>query len=185
MILCVPAGVLTRMLRRCLPHATPHPSPRLLPALVLCAAAALAMPAAAQRAKAAAAPSPDELVLEAREAQRKGDRARLATLRAAALRAEHPLASWVDYWEIGLRLTNVSVEEVEAFYTRWRGTYVEDRLRNDFLLELGRRRDWAAFGRDYPRFRMNDDREVSCYALLVQHQSGQDVTEAARAAAAR
>jgi soluble lytic murein transglycosylase len=182
MILCVPAGVLTRMLRRCLPHATPHPLPRLLPALVLCAAAALAMPAAAQRAKAAAAPSPDELVLEAREAQRKGDRARLATLRAAALRAEHPLASWVDYWEIGLRLTNVSVEEVEAFYTRWRGTYVEDRLRNDFLLELGRRRDWAAFGRDYPRFRMNDDREVSCYALLVQHQSGQDVTEAARAA---
>jgi soluble lytic murein transglycosylase len=148
----------------------------------LCVAATLVSPALAQRAKAAAAPSGDELVLEAREAQRKGERARLATLRATALRTEHPLASWVDYWDIGLRLTSVSVEEIEAFYTRWRGTYVEDRLRNDFLLELGRRRDWAAFARDYPRFRMNDDREVSCYALLVQHQSGQDVTEAARAA---
>jgi soluble lytic murein transglycosylase len=159
-------------------------------AVLLCLMAGLAAPACAQRPKAApatpaaaaAAPNPDELVLEAREAQRKGDRARLAALRTAALRAEHPLASWVDYWEIGLRLTTVSVEEVEAFYTRWRGSYVEDRLRNDWLLELGRRRDWAAFARDYPRFRMNDDREVSCYALLVQHQAGQDVTATARTA---
>ena len=181
MILRVPAAVLTRALRRALP-APPLAWPSLLPALLLCAAGTLATPVVAQRAKAAAPPSADEPVLEAREAQRKGDRARLATLRSAALRTEHPLASWVDYWDIGLRLTSVSVEEVEAFYTRWRGTYVEDRLRNDFLLELGRRRDWAAFARDYPRFRMNDDREVSCYALLVQHQSGQDVAEAARAA---
>lgn len=154
---------------------------RLSLAALLLSAAVLAPAALAQRPKAPTPPSGDELVLEAREAQRKGDRARLATLRAAALRAEHPLASWVDYWDIGLRLNSVSVEEIEAFYSRWRGSYVEDRLRNDFLLELGRRRDWAAFARDYPRFRMNDDREVSCYALLVQHQSGQDVTEAARA----
>jgi soluble lytic murein transglycosylase len=42
-------------------------------------------------------------------------------------------------------------------------------LRNDWLLELGRRRDWAAFARDLPRFRMNDDREVTCYAVLVEH----------------
>jgi soluble lytic murein transglycosylase len=152
-------------------------------ALTLCLAAWLGGPAAAQRPPATAAQANgDELVLEAREAQRKGDRARLTALRASALRAEHPLASWVDYWEIGLRLTSATVEEVEAFYTRWRGTYVEDRLRNDWLLELGRRRDWAAFARDFPRFRMNDDREVSCYALLVQHQAGQDVTAAARAA---
>ncbi|MFM7533942.1 MAG: lytic transglycosylase domain-containing protein, partial [Rubrivivax sp.] len=161
----------------------PIPVPLRAPLYVaLMCAAAFVAPAAAQRPKAAAAPTGDELVLEAREAQRKGERARLSSLRTAALRAEHPLASWVDYWEIGLRLASVSVEEVEAFYTRWRGSYVEDRLRNDFLLELGRRRDWAAFARDYPRFRMNDDREVSCYALLVQHQAGQDVTDSARAA---
>ncbi|MEN9416805.1 MAG: hypothetical protein RI988_425 [Pseudomonadota bacterium] len=158
---------------------------RLATILTMCLVTASAAPVHAQRPKAMAAaaqPGADELVLEAREAQRKGDRARLAALRTAALRAEHPLASWVDYWEIGLRLTSTTVEEVEAFYTRWRGTYVEDRLRNDWLLELGRRRDWAAFARDFPRFRMNDDREVSCYALLVQHQAGQDVTAAARAA---
>jgi soluble lytic murein transglycosylase len=66
--------------------------------------------------------------------------------------------------------------ELDAFYARWPGTYVEDRLRNDWLLELGRRRDWANLvSAEYPRFRMNDDREVTCYALLTQHQAGQDV----------
>ena len=49
---------------------------------------------------------------------------------------------------------------------------MEDRLRNDWLLELGRRRDWTNFRAEVPRFRMNDDREVSCYALLVQHLDG-------------
>jgi soluble lytic murein transglycosylase len=81
----------------------------------------------------------------------------------------------VEYWELGARLGVASVDEVEAFYGRWKGSYVEDRLRNDFLLELGRRRDWPAFARDFPRFRMNDDREVTCYALLTQHEGGQDV----------
>jgi soluble lytic murein transglycosylase len=76
----------------------------------------------------------------------------------------------------------VGADEVEAFYTRWAGTYVEDRLRNDWLLELGRRRDWAGFSRDFPRFRMNDDREVTCYATLIDHLAGKDVRAAARAA---
>ncbi|MGI9152811.1 MAG: lytic transglycosylase domain-containing protein, partial [Rubrivivax sp.] len=124
----------------------------------------------------------DAPIVEAREALRKNDRARLATLKASTAAARHPLASWVDYWELGTRLTTVSVAEVDGFLTRWAGTYVEDRLRNDWLLELGRRRDWATFAREFPRFRMNDDREVTCYALLTQHQAGADVRRAAREA---
>src|SRR5207245_10417443 len=104
----------------------------------------------------------DLAVLDAREALRKKDRARLADDRAIALAERHPLAPWVDYWELGNRLSEVRVDEVEAFYARWRGSYVEDRLRNDWLIELGHRRDWAAFARDYPRFRMHDAREVPC-----------------------
>ena len=121
-----------------------------------------------------------QVVLDAREAFRKKDKAQLS---AASVKArQHPLAPWVDYWELTNRLSSAQVDEIEAFYTRWSGTYVEDRLRNDWLLELGKRRDWASFSRDYPRFRMNDDREVSCYALLTQHLAGQDVREAARSA---
>jgi len=129
-----------------------------------------------------AAPSaPNDPILEAHDALRKRDARRLASLRNAALADKHPLAQWVDYWELGNRIGEASVEEVEAFYQRWSGTYVEDRLRNDWLLELGRRRDWLAFVRDYPRFRMNDDREVSCYWQLTQHIAGKRVYEPALA----
>ena len=141
--------------------------------LALCIGATAA-PACAQNGDAA--------VLEAREALRKKDSARLAGLRATTGNERHALAQWVEHWELGNRLNEARVDEVEAFYTRWRGTYVEDRLRNDWLLELGHRRDWAAFARDFPRFRMNDDREVTCYWLLTEHLAGKPVRDAARAA---
>jgi soluble lytic murein transglycosylase len=115
-----------------------------------------------------------ELIVDAREAFRKKDRSRLAALRIAANTARHPLAPWVEYWELNLRLPEASSEEVSAFFARWPGTYVEDRLRNDWLLEAGRRRDWASIAREYPRFRMDDDREVSCYAALAEFQRGAD-----------
>ena len=126
------------------------------------------------------AQSEHQVVLDAREALRKKDRTALVSASVAAQR--HPLAQWVEYWELGNRLSGAQADEIETFYARWPGTYVEDRLRNDWLLELGRRRDWVAFARDYPRFRMNDDREVTCYALLTQHLKGEDVRDAARAA---
>jgi soluble lytic murein transglycosylase len=72
---------------------------------------------------------------------------------------------------------------MDAFYARHPGSYVEDRLRNDWLLELGRRRDWANFRRDLAAYQMRDDREVVCYTLLAEHAGGTKVgAEAARAA---
>jgi len=121
----------------------------------------------------------DDLVLQANEALRQKDLARLGLFREQALAQKHPLASWVDYWDIGARLTNMQQRDLDAFYARWPGTYVEDRLRNDWLLELGKRRDWDNFRLDYPRFRMDDDREVRCYWLLTQHLGGQDVSASA------
>jgi soluble lytic murein transglycosylase len=122
------------------------------------------------------------VIVEARDAQRRGDRRRLAALRDAAVSTQHPLAMWTDYWELGSRLTSASTTEVNAFYARWRGSYVEDRLRNDWLLVVGRRRDWETFARDVAQYRMNDDREVACYALLTEHLAGRDVGEPGRAA---
>ena len=124
----------------------------------------------------------DSTVLEAREAARKHDRNRLAAARAALQAGNHPLTPWVEYWDLSNRLAELQTTEVEAFYARWPGSYVEDRLRNDWLLELGRRRDWPALAHDYPRFRMNDDREVSCWWLFTEHLAGRDVREAARSA---
>jgi len=121
-----------------------------------------------------------DLIVEANDAFRKRDRGRLAALRDATASAQHPLASWVAYWDATARLGELTQTDLDDFYLRWTGTYVEDRLRNDWLLELGRRRDWDNFRNDFARFRMNDDREVTCYALLADHLSGKDVTTAAR-----
>ena len=134
------------------------------PALLMALAAA---PATAQQPAA-------DIAVEAREALQKKDGTRLAQLRARAVAQRHPLTQWIEYWELGNRLSQAQPPELEAFYARWSGTYVEDRLRNDWLLELGTRRDWANFARDFPRFRMNDDREVTCYALLTEQRAAKE-----------
>jgi soluble lytic murein transglycosylase len=113
----------------------------------------------------------------AAEAARRAERARLATLRDGSAAAGDPLAQWVHYFDLSSRLESAAAAEVEAFFSRWPGTYVEDRLRNDWLLELGRRRDWAGFSREYPRFRMDDDRQVHCHALHVRHLAGEAVRD--------
>jgi soluble lytic murein transglycosylase len=114
-----------------------------------------------------------DYTVDARDALRRRDGVRLAALRDISAAQRHPLASWIDYWELGNRLATAQQSDLDAFYQRWPATYVEDRLRNDWLLELGKRRDWVNFAREFPRFRMNDDREVTCYALLVEHQTAQ------------
>jgi len=151
------------------------------------AAAALAAPTPAVRAQVAdtagaAAGAADDLAVQAREAFRARNRVRLAALRAAAAAMSYPLAMWVDYWELTNRIGDAQQPELDAFAARWSGTYVEDRLRNDWLLELGRRRDWVNFRAEHPRFRMNDDREVACYALVARQLGGEDVRDAAKTA---
>jgi soluble lytic murein transglycosylase len=123
-----------------------------------------------------------QTLLEAREALRKKDRNVLAAARATAMAAKHPLAIWADYWELTNRIAEVQQDELDAFYRRWPGTYLEDRLRNDWLLELGKRRDWANLRAEHPRFKLNDDREVTCYALLARRLQGDDVRTEGRAA---
>jgi len=129
-----------------------------------------------------AQPMFETTVTDARDAFRKRDRNRLAALRTQAAAERNPFAMWVDYWELTNRLGEVQQPEFAAFAQRWSGTYVEDRGRNDWLLELGRRRDWANLAAEFPRFRMNDDREVTCYALVADQLAGKDVKEAGIAA---
>jgi soluble lytic murein transglycosylase len=114
-----------------------------------------------------AQPKWDDLVLEMSQAFRQGNRQKLTQLLPQV--RGHVLEPWAAYWELKARLDTASPQEVQDFFTRYAGTYQEDRLRNDWLLLLGQRRDWTNFHAEYPKFRMNDDREVRCYALLVAH----------------
>jgi soluble lytic murein transglycosylase len=112
-------------------------------------------------------PRQDDLILEMHQAFRQGNRLKLAQLLPAV--RGHGLEPWAAYWELKTRLDTATPQEVQDFFARYPGTYQEDRLRNDWLLLLGQRRDWASFAVEYPKYRMNDDREVRCYALLVKH----------------
>ena len=111
----------------------------------------------------AAPPSADEVVLDMAQASKRSDRKRLATLLPRA--HGHLLEPWAAYWELRTRLEEASPAEIQEFLQRWSGTYQEDRLRADWLLLLGQRRDWEHFDAEYPHYRMQDERELRCYAL--------------------
>jgi soluble lytic murein transglycosylase len=105
----------------------------------------------------------DEVILDMNQAFKKNDKGQLTRLLPRA--KGHTLEPWAAYWELWVRLDQASDSEIQQFLSQYAGTYAEDRLRNDWLLQLGRQREWSTFAQEYPRFRMNDDREVRCYAL--------------------
>ena len=155
------------------PAASPPAPPPAAPALTEPPAPPVAAPAASTAAPPLSAPaaSPaDGTVLEMRDAFRRADKARLAALLPAA--RGHALEPWAAYWALKARLEEASPLEVQDFLARHAGTYQEDRLRNDWLLLAGKRRDWAAFAPEYARFRMRDDREVRCYAAAADIAAG-------------
>ncbi|OYU29983.1 MAG: lytic transglycosylase [Comamonadaceae bacterium PBBC2] len=108
----------------------------------------------------------DEALLEMAQAFRKNDKARLSALLPQA--RGHVLEPLAAYWELRPRLDTASESEIRNFLNSYAGTYYEDRLRNDWLLQLGKRRDWATFTAEYTNYRMRDDREVRCYALVTE-----------------
>jgi soluble lytic murein transglycosylase len=119
--------------------------------------------AAPAKSKARVQPNPDALITDMAEAYKKPDTRRLTALLPQV--QGHVLEPWAAYWELSARLEEAKTAEIEAFLTRYAGTYQEDRLRNDWLLLLGKRRDWGRFQTEYARFRMQDDPEVRCHAL--------------------
>ena len=111
-------------------------------------------------------PKSDAVLTDMAQAFKRGDRKRLSALLPQA--RGHVLEPWAAYWELRARLDEASSTEVHQFFQRYTGTYQEDRLRNDWLLLLGSRRDWSAFSEDYPAYRMRDDRELRCYAITLE-----------------
>lgn len=108
----------------------------------------------------------DDVISDMAQAFKRGDRKRLSALLPQA--KGHLLEPWAAYWELKARLDEASHSEVRAFLSRFEGTYQEDRLRNDWLLLLGQRREWSNLEIEHPHYRMRDDRELRCYILTVE-----------------
>jgi soluble lytic murein transglycosylase len=134
----------------------------------------LTLIAAALTAGAQAQPRGDDVILDMSQAFKQGNRQRLAQLLPQA--RGHALEPWAAYWELRARLDTATPQELRDFFTRYSGSYQEDRLRNDWLLLLGKRKDWTRFQTEHAKFRMHDDPEVRCHALHAAYVTqGEDV----------
>lgn len=107
----------------------------------------------------------DQTLLAMSEAARRGQTSELTRLLPTA--RGHVLEPLARYWEMRARLDTAPATEIRAALDAMTGTYWEDRLRNDWLLQLGKNRDWARFEAERPLFRMNDDRQVTCYTVML------------------
>lgn len=108
------------------------------------------------------------------------DDAKAARQHAAAL-AEYAIPSYVEYYFLKTHIRSASDSEVKAFLSKYQGTAIADRLRNDWLLVLGWRGNWANFDAQYPLFVVADDTQLKCYALLSKAIKQQKVAAEARA----
>ncbi|MDR2853421.1 MAG: lytic transglycosylase domain-containing protein [Burkholderiaceae bacterium] len=116
----------------------------------------------------------DNVMLQMKQAFQRGDSATLTALLPQAI--GNPLEAWAAYWELRLRLDTAGTDEINAFFTRYAGSYQEDRLRNDWLLQLGKNGSWDTFSTAYSAYRMRDDAEVDCYAVLADMAHGNSPT---------
>ncbi len=113
-----------------------------------------------------------------REAALRGDIAEAGRLSARL--TDYPIQSYVEYYRLYPRLASAPEGEIRSYLSRFEGRAITDRLRNDWLLLLGRARDWTVFNEQYPLFALNDDTQLKCYALMSRKAKGENVGAAAR-----
>ncbi|WP_066268894.1 lytic transglycosylase domain-containing protein [Hydrogenophaga palleronii] len=119
----------------------------------------------------------DAALLEMRSAYSRGNSFALANLLPSV--RGHTLEPLAIYWDMRARLDRATPAEIRGALDSMPGTYWEDRLRNDWLLQLAKAGDWDNFDTELPRFRMNDDRQVRCYALMRDVATGRTPGDAA------
>ncbi len=104
----------------------------------------------------------DEDFLQLREAYRKGDAAQLAKFQRRLKNS--PLEIYGRYYALRLTLKDANAQAVTDFLAQPEDSPVIDRLRGEWLKELAKNQDWAAFKAEYPRL-INEDNELACYHL--------------------
>ncbi len=152
-----------------------------LASVALCAllvAAWAPTPAAAAKRMPIVASAADQDFIALREASLRGDTGDAGRL--AARLVDYPVPSYVEYYRLYPRLPSTPEGEIRAYLNKYDGTAIADRLRNDWLLQLGRARDWRVFDEQYPLFVLNDDTQVKCYALSSRLAKGENIARAAR-----
>ena len=113
--------------------------------------------------------SADERFLAARDAARAGDRPRLERL-AGELQG-YELESYVDYWRLFPDLPTADPALVRGFLQRNDKTYIAEKMRSDWLRQLGKKQQWADFDAEFPLL-VQPEQDISCYALQSRRAKG-------------
>ena len=122
----------------------------------------------------------DKKFIELREAARKNDLLKASQL--ANQLTDYEISDYVEYFKIKPRLYDSSAKsntatdadaEVNNFLKKYKGSGLADRMRNDWLLVLGKRKDWNNFDIEYPQFALDDDTQVKCYAMMSKLAKGE------------
>lgn len=79
--------------------------------------------------------------------------------------ADHPLRGWVEATALRRRLSTAGAREVREVLKEFDGEPAADWLREGWLLELAKRRDWANFRADY---RGSESLELRCADLSAR-----------------
>lgn len=137
------------------------------------------MPAAHAKKPAAHFINADDTFLALRDAARHDDAAKAAEI--ASRLTDYAIPSYVEYYRLKARLRSASETDIRDFLTRYDGSAIADRLRNDWLHDLGYRRDWVAFDEQYAQFALDDDVQLKCYGLMSKAIKGSNVAADARA----
>ena len=151
---------------------------------MLCVASALSPLAALAQAVPPVTPaapdtrSEDDAFLLLRDASRKEDMEKVDFY--AGRLANYQVPSYVDYYRLKPRIRQLTEAQFRDYLARYKGSAIADRFRNDWLLELGRQRNWVIFDEQYPQFALDDDTQLKCYALMSRLAKGQKVADEAR-----
>lgn len=106
--------------------------------------------------------SSDADFLAVRDAFQAGDAARLGNFARRLKNTQ--MEVYADYYQLRLGLENAGASAVKDFLSRPEDTPIVDRLRGEWLKQLGKKQQWDLFDAEYPRL-LNEDNELTCYAL--------------------
>ncbi|HEU0283383.1 MAG TPA: transglycosylase SLT domain-containing protein [Gallionella sp.] len=106
--------------------------------------------------------------LAVRDAFRAGDTVKLE--RFAQRLKNTPLEVYASYYRLRLSLENADTSAIKDFLSLPEDTPMIDRLRGEWLKQLGRKQQWDLFDAEYPRL-LNEDTELTCYALQSRLRS--------------
>lgn len=82
------------------------------------------------------------------------------------------LEMYPRYYWLSDRISTMSTAEAADFFSRYPDTVLSERFRGEWLKELARRKDWAAYAAEYPKLE-KPTAELQCYQAQAGIAQGQ------------